>query len=161
MPTPAQMFAPWGNGAALPFLQGPTLADTLRNGAKMASDQSRLAAQFAREMSQRARRGGYQMQSFSAEFQNLVYQFRNLRYTFNALGQLALQLQSSRAANAAAKLEAGLNIIAEGFLPMQEEMQAGAFNPDTVQRMCAALNEALLEWQKELKRCSSRLGVIR
>jgi len=160
MPAPAQMFAPWGNGAALPFLQGPTLADTLRNGAQMASDQSRITAQFAQEMSQRARRPGYQMQNFVADYQNLDYQFQNLRSTFNALVQLALQLQSSRAANAAAELEAGLNIISEGFIPMQQEMQAGTFSRDPVQRMCGALNEALLEWQKELKRCSSRLGMI-
>jgi hypothetical protein len=146
---------------ALPFLQGPTLADTLRNGAQMASDQSRVTAQFAREMSQRAQGAAYQMQNFLADYQNLEYQFQNLRITFNALGQLALQLQSPRAANAAAELESGLNIISEAFNPMQQEIQAGMFNPDTIQRMCGALNQALLEWQKELKRCSSRLGTIR
>jgi hypothetical protein len=158
---PAQMFAPWANGAALPFLQGPTLVDTLRNGAQMASDQSRITAQFAKQMSGRARSAGYQMQNFVADYQNLDYQFQNLRYTFGALGQLALQLQTPRAANATAELESGLNIISEAFTPMQQDIQAGTFNPDTVQRMCGAINEALLEWQKELKRCSSRLGMIR
>jgi len=161
LPAPAQMFAPWANGAALPFLQGPTPADTLRNGAQMVSNQSRITAQFAAEMSQRARSAAYQMQNFVADYQNLDYQFQNLRYTFGALGQLALQLQTPRAANAASELESGLNIISEAFTPMQQDIQAGTFNPDTVQRMCGAINEALLEWQKELKRCSSRLGMIR
>ena len=159
--TSAQIVGPWGHGAALPFLQGPTLADTLRNGAQAASDQSRVTAQFANEISQRARGAGYQMQNFSADLQNLVYQFQNLRYTFSAVGQLALQLQTPRAANAAAELEAGLNIISEAFTPMQQEMQAGTFNPDTIQRMCGAINQALLEWQKELKKCSARLGMLR
>jgi hypothetical protein len=161
LPALAQVFAPWVNGGPLPFLQGPNLGDTLRNGAQMASDQSRITAQFAKEMSQRARSAGYQMQNFVADYQNLDYQFQNLRFTFNALEQQALQLQTPRAANAAAELESGLNIIAEAFIPMQEDIQAGMFNPDTIQRMCGALNEALLEWQRELKRCSSRLGVIR
>lgn len=159
--TSGQIVGPWGHGASLPFLQGPTLVDTLRNGAQAASDQSRNTAQFARDLSQRARGVGYQMQNFSADYQNLVYQFQNLRYTFNALGQLALQLQTPQAANAVAELEAGLNIISEAFTPMQQEMQAGAFNPDTIQRMCGAINQALLEWQKELKRCSARLGTLR
>ena len=158
---PAQMVAPGVPGVPLPFLQGPTLADTLRNGAQMASNQSRLTAQFAADMSQRARSGGYQRQNFLADYQNLEYQFQNLQFTFNALGQQALQLKSPRAANAVAELESGLNIIAEAFTPMQQDIQAGTFNPDTVQRMCGALNQALLEWQKELKRCSSRLGTMR
>ena len=112
-------------------------------------------------MSQRARGAAYEMQNFLADYQNLDYQFQSLRATFHALGQLALQLQTPRAANAVAELEAGLNIIAEAFLPMQQDLQAGAFNPDTIQRMGQALNDALIEWQKELKRCSSRLGTIR
>jgi pullulanase/glycogen debranching enzyme len=45
--------------------------------------------------------------------------------------------------------------------PVQRELQAGRVNRDTIVRMCQVLDEALLEWQKELKRCSSRLGTIR
>jgi len=127
----------------------------------MASDQSRLAAQFAKDMGQRARSPGYLMQNLGNDYQNLEFHFQNLRTTFNALDELALQLQSPRAANAAAELQAGLNIIAEGFAPVQQEMQTGTLNRDTILRMCQVLNEALLEWQKELKKCSSRLGVIR
>jgi hypothetical protein len=158
---PAQWGAPWGGGQPLPFLQGPTLADTLRNGAKMASDQSRQAAQFARDMGQRARSPGYLMQNLWTDYQNLEFQFQKLCATFNALEELTLQLQSHRAVNAAAELQAGLNIISEAFAPVQQEMQAGTLNRDTVLRMCQVMNEALLEWQKELKKCSSRLGVIR
>ena len=157
----AQAVSPWPVGMPPPFLQGPTLADTLRNGAQVASDQARVTAQFAREMGGRARSGGYQMQNLQNDYQSLAYQFQNLRVTFTALGELALQLQSAKAANAAAELYSGLNIISEAFAPVQQEMQIGTLNRDSVMRMCQVLNEALLEWQKELKRCSSRLGMIR
>lgn len=161
VPAPAQIVGPWASGMPLPFLQGPTLADTLRNGVQMASDQSRLTAQFAREMGRRTRSAGYQMQNLWADYQNLDYHFQNLRHTFNAVGELALQLQSPRAANAAAELQAGLDIISEAFAPVQQEIQAGTANRDTALRMCQVLDQALMEWQKELKRCSSRLGTIR
>lgn len=157
----AQFIAPGYPGAPLPFLQGPDLASTLRNGAQMASDQSRSTAQFARDMGQRARGAGYQTQNLLTDYQNLEWQFHSLQFLFNALGQLALQLQTPRAANAVAELEAGLNIISEAFTPVQQEMQADVLNRDTVVSMGQVLNEALLEWQKELKKCSSRLGTIR
>ena len=157
----AQFIAPWNAGVPLPFLQGPDLASTMRNGAQMASDQARSTAQFAKDMAQRSRGAGYQMQNLWTDYQNLEFQFQNLRATFNALGQLALQLQTPRAANAAAELDAGLNIISEASMPVQQEMQANVLNRDTVVRMGRVMNEALLVWQKELKRCSSRLGTIR
>jgi len=160
-PAAAQPVSPWPMGTPPPFLQGPTLAATLRNGAQVASDQARVTAQFAREMGGRARSAGYQMQNLRNDYQNLAYQFHTLRVTFDAVGELALQLQNPRAANAAAELHAGLNIISEAFAPVQQEMQADMLNRDTVIRMCQVLNEALLEWQKELKRCGSRLGTIR
>lgn len=161
LPAKAQAVSPWPAGMPPPFLQAPTPADTLRNGVQTASDQARLAAQAATEMGRRARGVAYQMQNLWNDYQLLEIQFQNLRTTFHAVAELALQLQSARAANAAAELEAGLNIISEAFAPVQQEMQAGTLNRDTVQRMCQVLNEALLEWQKELKRCSSRLGTIR
>ena len=161
LPATAQAVSPWPASMPLPFLQGPTLGTTLRNGAQAASDQARRTAQCAKEMGYRARSAGYQMQNLWTDYQNLEVQFQNLRATFNAVGELALQLQSPRAANAAAELQAGLDIISEAFTPVQQEIQASTLNRDTVLRMCEVLNEALMEWQKELKRCSSRLGLIR
>jgi hypothetical protein len=161
LPATAQAVSPWPAGMPPPFLQGPTLADTLRNGAQASSDLARLTAQTAYELGRRARSPGYQMQNLWNDYQNLEHQFQNLRATFHAVAQLALQLQTARAANAAAELEAGLNVISEAFLPVQQEMQAGAVNRDTVARMGRVLHEALGEWQKELKKCSSRLGTLR
>jgi hypothetical protein len=71
------------------------------------------------------------------------------------------QLQSPRASNAAAELEAGLNIISEAFAPVDQEVQAGTFDRDAVVRMCQVLKEALDLWRQELRKDTSRLGVIR
>jgi hypothetical protein len=158
---PGQAVSPWPTGLPAPFLQGPTLEATLRNGVQAASDQARVTAQTATEMGRRVRGVAYEMQNLWTDYQRLEMQFQNLRMTFNAVADLARQLQNARSANAAAELQEGLNIIAEAFAPVQQEMQTGTVNRDTVARMCLILNEALMEWQKELKRCSSRLGSIR
>jgi len=148
-------------GAPLSFVQGPTLADTLRNGAQATSDQARQTAQAAGEMGRRARSPGYQTQNFAVDFQNLQIQFQNLRAVFSQVAAFVPQLQSPRAANAAAELDAGLNIIAEAFTPVQQQWQAGTLDRRNVVMMCEVLNEAVIEWQKELKKNSRRLGVIR
>lgn len=160
-PAIAQIVAGWPVATPLPIVQGPTLAATLRNAVQASSDQARFVAQTATEMGRRARGASYQMQNLSNDYQSLQYHFQNLRATFNVAGELALQLQSARAANAAAELDAGLNIISEAFAPVQQELQAGAASRDTVINMCQVLNLALNEWQKELKKNSSRLGMIR
>jgi hypothetical protein len=54
-----------------------------------------------------------------------------------------------------------LNIIAEAFTPIQQEIQAGMVNRDTVVRTCRALDQVLTEWDRELKKNSSRLQRIR
>jgi hypothetical protein len=159
--TPGQTVSPWPAGTRSPFLQGPTLEATLRNGVQAASDQAHLTAQYAKEMGRRAKGVGYEMQNLWTDYQNLEMHFQNLRITFHAVANLALKLRDARAANAATELEAGLNIISEAFDPVQGELQAGTVNPDTIVRMCQVLEEALLEWQKELKRSSSRLGTFR
>ena len=68
LPAVAQPVSPWPVGTSPPFLQGPTLAATLRNGAQVASDQARVTAQFAREMGGRARSAGYQMQNLRNDY---------------------------------------------------------------------------------------------
>jgi hypothetical protein len=146
---------------APPFVQGPTITDTLRNAVQAASDQSRFTAQAASEMGRRTRSAGYQTQNFATDYQNLQFQFQNLRSVFSQVVGMVPQIQSPRAANSAAELDAGLGIIAEVFAPVEQEYQAGTLGRDSIVRMCQVLNEALLEWQRELKKDSRRLGVIR
>ena len=156
----AQVVSPWAPGTPPPFLQGPTLGATISNGVQASSAQSRVTAQTASRMGDRAQDFAYQMQNLLADYQNLQMQFQNLQTTFNAVANLAMQLNSPSAANAATELESGLGIIAEAFTPVQEEIQAGSFNRDDVVHMCQVLNEALNVWQDELNQCSQRLGAV-
>lgn len=156
-----QAVSVWPAGTPALFLQGPTLEATLRNGVQASSDRARFTAHTASALGRRAKGGGYQMQNLRADYQNLEMQFQNLCTTFHAVANLALQLRNPRAANAAAELEAGLDIISEAFDPVQRELQTGTVNSDTVVRMCQVLEEALLVWEKELKRCSLRLATMR
>lgn len=157
---PAQ-FVGGAAGAPPSFVQGPTVAATLRNGAQAASNQAQLTARTAAEMARRARSSGYQTQNFEADFHNLQVQFQNLCATFNQLAGFLSQLQSPQAANAAAELTAGLNIIAEAFTPVQQQWQTGTLNRPSVVMMGEVLNGALLEWQKELKKNGQRLRAAR
>jgi hypothetical protein len=156
----AQIAPGWPVGAPPPF-QGATFGATLRNAAQATSVQARLTRQTAVDMGRRARSAGYQLQTFWTDYQNLQFQFQGLRATFNVLGELVLQLQNPRAANAVAELDAGLNIIAEAFTPIQQEIQAGMVNRDTVVRTCRVLDQVLTEWDRELKKNSPRLQRIR
>jgi len=155
-PATAQVYGGWPGGAP-PFIQGPTLADTIRNGCQASSDQARVTAQAAADMGQRVRSAAYQTQNFWSDYQNLQFQFQNLRATFAAVDAFVPQLQSPRASNAAAELEAGLNIISEAFAPVDQ----GTFNRDAIVRMCQVLKEALDVWRQELRKDAARLGPIR
>jgi len=157
---PAQ-YAGGSIGTPPSFVVGPTLADTLRNAIQATSDQARLTAQTTADMGRRAQSSAYLTQNFITDYQNLQFQFANLRSVFSQVAGLVVQLQSARAANAAAELDAGLNIIAEAFAPVQQQWQAGNLDRTTIVNMCRVLDEAMAEWQKELKKDSRRLGVIR
>jgi hypothetical protein len=157
----AQGVVGWPAGSPAAIVQGPTLNATLRNALQATSDQVRVVTRTATDVGRRAKGAFYQSQDLANDYQNLQFHFQNLRATFNVAGELALQLQSARAANATAELTAGLDIISEAFAPVQKELQTGAANRDTVVSMCQVLNLALNEWQKELKKNSVRLGMIR
>ena len=157
----AQVIPGYPLGAPPIFVEGTSTPATLRNAVQTTSDQAKWTIQAAADMGRRAYTASYQLPDILADFQNLQGQFQNLRGNFNLAAQIASGLQSSRAANAAAELDAGLNIISEAFAPVQQEIQAGNVNRDTVASMCRVLQEALRVWQAELKRKSSRLGAIR
>lgn len=90
----------------------------------------------------------------------MLFQFQGLRATFNSLAGMASQLSQPRAANAAAELDSGLSIIAEAFIPVEQEIKAGMATRDTVMRMGRILDDALGVWDKQLKKNSSRLNLI-
>jgi hypothetical protein len=146
---------------ASPFVQGPTTAATIRNAVQAASDQARLTAKTAADMGARARGVEYRMQNFEADYHNLQVQFHSLSSIMNALVGSVGQGNSPRAENAVAELAAGLNIIAEAFVPVEREFRAEHMNRETIVAMCQVLDESLREWDKELRKNSTRLGTIR
>lgn len=153
---PAQVSG-WPDNAP-PFLQGPTPAATIQNGVRACSAQCRVVAQAASEMARRAQSAAYLPQNFSTDYQNLQNQFQNLQATFAAVSAIVSQIQSAGAANAAAELDSGLTIIAEAFAPMNQDMQSGTMNRDTIVRCCQVLREALNLWGQELTKNSARLA---
>ena len=76
------------------------------------------------------------------------------------MGSIALQLGRPRASNAVAELDAGLSIIGELFPFMEGQFNAGTLDRNTIVRTCRSLADAMREWERELKKNSSRLGLV-
>jgi hypothetical protein len=157
--TQAQMPG-WQTGGPTPFLQGPTLGATLRNASRAVNDQLRIVRRSASDVGRKAHNPNYGTQGFYADYEGLKFQFQGLRSTFGLMSNLALQAQQPRTSNAVAELDAGLGIIAEAFNPVEQELQAGMVNRDTVVTMCRILEDALNVWEREFKKNSSRLNLI-
>jgi hypothetical protein len=143
-----------------PALTGSTLGANLRNAAAATQAQAAMVRKGAYDWVRRAYSSTYQAEHFRQDFVNMQFQFQRLREQFNWLGNLALQLGRPRADNAAAELDAGLNIIAELFTFLQGQFNAGTLDRQTLVRTCRALEDALREWERELRRNTSRLGLV-
>ena len=87
-------------------------------------------------------------------------QFQNLRTQFNWAGSLALQLGRPQANNAVAELDAGLNVIAELFTFLQSQYNAGTLDRNTIVRTARAFEEAMREWERQLRKSTARLGLV-
>ena len=155
---PAPMAEGESLGKPAAFIEAPTSKLALRTALQNSADQAKWTAEMAADIGRRAHSGHYQLEQVAAEFKNLQVQFQNLRTSFQLAAQLTEQLKSSGATNAVLELETGLDIISEGFAPLEQELQAGYFHRDTVASMGVILSEALQMWERELKKKSSRLG---
>jgi hypothetical protein len=98
--------------------------------------------------------------NFQHDYATALGRFATLRTQFNYLAELALQLGRPRADNAVGELNAGLAKILELFEFLRDEYNVGALDRATLLRTMAALQKALREWERELRRNGSRLGVI-
>ena len=76
------------------------------------------------------------------------------------MGNLALQLGRPRADNAVAELDAGLNIITELFTFLENQFNVGPLDQKTIVCTCRALDETMREWEREMKKNTSRMGVV-
>jgi hypothetical protein len=143
-----------------PALVGPTLGASLRNAAAATHAQAGLVRKGANDWGRRASTSAYSAAQFQQDYATAQFQFQMLREQFNGLGSLALQLGRPRANNAVAELDAGLNIIAELFTFLADQFNAGTLDHKTIVRTCRALEDAMREWERELKKNSSRIGLV-
>lgn len=143
-----------------PALVGPTLGASLRNAAAATQAQSGMVRKGANDWGRRASSGAYNAAQFQQDFATAQFQFRMLHEQFNGLASLALQLSRPNANNAVAELDAGLNIIAELFTFLENQFNAGTLDHQTIVRTCRALEDAVREWERELKKSSSRIGLV-
>jgi hypothetical protein len=141
-------------------LTGPTLGASLRNAAAATLAQAENVTRMADDWARRANSGSYNIDQFQRDFATLQTQFQMLRNQFNGLGSLAFQLGNPRANNAVAELDAGLNIIAELSDFLASQFNAGSLDRQTITRTCSAFADAMGEWQRELRKNSSRLGFV-
>lgn len=143
-----------------PALTGSTLGTNLRNAASAVETQAAIVRKTANDWGRRANSGSYDGAYFQQDLGTLQIQFQVLHEQFNWLGTLALQLGRPRANNSVAELGAGLNIIAELFTFLGSQFQAGTLDRQTIVRTCRAFEDALREWERELRKNSSRLGLV-
>jgi len=143
-----------------PPLAGSTLGANVRNAAVATQNQLAALRNVTDNWCRRAAAANYGDADLRLDYDNVLSQFQNLRTQFNYLGQLALQLGRPRADNAVAELDAGLNIIAELFAFLQEQYAAGTLDRATVLRTARLFQKAMREWEKELRKNTSRLGIV-
>ncbi len=94
--------------------------------------------------------GGYDM---------LWQQFSTLRASFNAFKSTLTPQQLNYGANDLAELDAGLDIIQEGFAAYQDDVANGRPPATALRSLCDVLGQASGYWWQELKRDSARLRV--
>jgi hypothetical protein len=98
------------------------------------------------------------MDQFQADFRTLQFQFQALRDRFNWMASLAVQSSRPQVHNALAELDAGLNIISELFVFLDEHFTAGTLDRATHVRTCRTLEDVMRQWEGELRRNGALFG---
>ena len=89
----------------------------------------------------------------------MFLQYHGLRERFNWMGSLALEANRPYANNALAELDAGLNIIEELLVFLDQQFRAGGLDHATLARTCGTLADVVRQWEQEFKRSTSRMGI--
>ena len=143
-----------------PPLAGSTVGQSLRNAAGATYNALRALRLTVDNWTRRANGGIYTDAYFRQDYANAQQQFVALRTQFIYLAELALQLGRPRADNAVAELDAGLNIIVELFVFLEEQYNAGTLDRQTVVRTTQIFQRAIREWELELRKNGSRMGLV-
>src|SRR5262245_5323555 len=139
---------------------GPTPGASLRNAAAATLTQAGLVRKAAYDWGRRAGWATYTADHFQNDFSNMQLQFQVLRSQMNGLVSLVAGLDRPRANNAAAELDAGLNVISELFTFLSNQFNAGTLDRNTIVRTCRAFEDAMRQWEREFKKNDVRLGVV-
>jgi hypothetical protein len=142
-----------------PALTGPTPGATLRNAVSATQNQATIVRKAAGDWARRAGAANYNATFFQQDFGNMQAQFQALRVQFNWTATQAQQLGKSRAQNAVAELDAGLNIIGELFTFLTNQYNAGALDRNTIVRTARAFEDSMQEWEREFRKNSARVGL--
>ena len=141
-------------------LVGPTPMASLRNAAAATRDQAAMTRQSANAWVRSANSTGYRVDLLESDLHTMHLQLLALRERFDWMGFLALQVNRPNAANALAELDAGINLIGELLVFLDQQLAAGTLDRATLVRTCRAFENAMREWELGLRRCNSRLGVV-
>ena len=143
-----------------PALIGPTPGASLRNAGAATLTQAGIVRNAANAWGRRANSGLYRAEHFQADYSYVLSQFQALRNQFNWLASLTAQHGPARTQNAVAELDAGLNVIAELFSFLESQYTAGTLDRNTIVRTTRAFEDAMKEWERELRKNNSRLGFV-
>jgi hypothetical protein len=143
-----------------PAAVGSTLGASLRNAAAATQAQAEMVRRAAADWGRRAKWASYRVDNFQQDYANTQFEVQMLWKQFNWMGNLALQASGPHAGNALAELEAGLNIIAELFTFLETQFNAGALDQKTIVRTCGTIEDVMGQWERELKKSSSRIGLV-
>ena len=143
-----------------PALVGPTPGATLRNAGAATLTQAGIVRNAASAWGRRANSGIYRAEHFEQDYTYVLSQYQGLRNQFSWLASLTAQNGPARAQNAVAELDAGLNVIAELFSFLQGQYAAGTLDRNTIVRTTRSFEDAMKEWERELRKNNSRLGFV-
>jgi len=135
--------------------------DTIRQAVETTQNQVKYVRADARTLARRISDEQYTPEAFMVDFRSLQMQFQKLVGTYDWLAKLVSQFDHPSVANAVAEMDAGLKIIAESFVPVQQEIDAGTIERTTIGQMARILDSAIGEWSSELKRNQYRLRGMR
>jgi hypothetical protein len=85
--------------------------------------------------------------------------FMMVRDAYRAFQRTLTPVQLRGAANELAELEAGLDIIQEGFIDYQQDVGSGRLADAAFRSMSQALDQAAGVWLQELDRVARQLGI--
>lgn len=138
------------------ILLGPTLAASLRNAVAATQDQAKAVQSTAENWARRANSADYGSGNVQPDMNNLSLQFLTLRERFNWMASLGLESKKRNVSNILAELDAGLNIIQELLIFMDQQFKAGSLDRATLVRTAATLADAMGLWEQELRKSNLR-----